>query len=73
MNFLMSGRTAAAHAVARLSPRGFDAVHLTTEMLDEVLVIPGTHSPEAEGSIAKIVWRADPKGCSSPDTHSNEG
>ena len=61
MNFLMSGKTAAAHAVARLAPRGFDAVHVTTEMLDEVLVIPGTHSPEAEGSIAKIVWRADPK------------
>jgi hypothetical protein len=61
MNFLMSGKTAATHAVARRGPRSFNAVHVTTEMHDEVLVVPGTHSPEAEGSIAKIVWRADPK------------
>ncbi len=45
MNFLMSGKSAATHAVARLGRRGFDPVHVTTGMQDEVLVVPGIHDP----------------------------
>jgi hypothetical protein len=55
----MSGRAAASDALAALGPRGFSAVHVITEMHDEVLSVSGNHSPKAEAAIAKIVFRAD--------------